>query len=202
MIRSLSILLGLFVTVAACAQDPPMSHDDMEMDEVAGDASDIPPRANDEARPSPNAVVGQTIGTTTVYIQYGRPSLRGRAVFGDGSALAPAGQVWRTGANEATTFTVSADVLVAGERLPAGTYALFTIPGDDAWTVIFNRTAQQWGAFNYDEGEDQLRVTVEPEDAFEVEMLTVVFDDITDTSADLVLWWGETMVSVPIQTTD
>ena len=204
MTRTLPILLGLFVVATACAQDPPMSEDDMEMEEMAmdDDLAGIPPRANDEARPSPNAVVGQTIGTTNVYVQYGRPSLRGRAAFGEGAELAPAGQVWRTGANEATTFTVSDDVLVAGQRLPAGTYALFTVPGDDTWTVIFNRTAQQWGAFRYDEGEDQLRVTVEPEAAPETETFTIAFDALADTGTHLVLSWGDTRVAVPIQTVE
>ncbi len=181
-----------------------MSHDDMEMDEMAMHDGmrmpGVPPRAGDEARPSPNAAVSQTIGTTDVFVQYGRPSVRGRAVFGEGSELAPTGQVWRTGANEAATFTVSDDVRIEGERLPAGTYALFTIPGDDAWTVVFNKTAQQWGAFDYDEGEDQLRVTVEPMAAPMMEQFQIRFENVSDTEATMLLHWGTVGVPVTITT--
>ena len=181
-----------------------MSHDDMEAEGMgmAGDPSDIPPRASDEVRASPNAAVSQTIGTTRVDVQYGRPGVRGRALFTDGSELAPTGQVWRTGANEATTLTVSDDVTVEGQPLPAGTYALFTIPGDEAWTVILNRTAQQWGAFRYDEAEDQLRVTVTPATgAPMMEQFQIRFEDVSDTEATMVLHWGTVGVPVRIATT-
>lgn len=202
MTRSLPALLVLFVAVAACAQETPMSDEDMEMemDEMAmmGDMSDIPPRANDEARPSPNAAVAQTIGTTDVFVQYGRPSVRGRAVFGEGSELAPTGQVWRTGANEAATFTVSNDVMVEGEPLPAGTYSLFTVPGANEWTIVFNNTAQQWGAFRYDATEDQLRVTVDPMEAPMMEQFQIRFENVSDTEATMVLHWGTVGVPVTI----
>ena len=158
-------------------------------------------RAHDEARPSPNAVVGQTIGTTDVTVTYGRPSVRGRAIFGpDTTALQPYGQVWRLGANEATTVTVSEPVLVGGQELAAGTYALFAIPGATEWTFAFNRVAEQWGAFRYDPAQDALRVTAVPE-AFPhtIEMFRIEFDDVTDTAASLVFTWDRTRVAVPIQ---
>ena len=202
MIRFLPILLGLFVAVAACAQETPPQTDGMKTNAAASAPSmpDTPPRANDEARLSPNAAVSQTIGTTVVTVQYGRPSVKGRSVFGEGSELAPTGQVWRTGANEATTFTVSNDVRIEGQPLPVGTYALFTLPGADAWTVVFNKTAQQWGAFRYDEGEDQLRVTVAPmDDAPMMEQLQIRFEQVSDTEATMTLHWGT--VSVPITIT-
>jgi hypothetical protein len=147
----------------------------------------IPQRASDEVRASPNALVGQTVGTTDMAITYGRPSVRGRVIFGD---LVPYGEVWRTGANEATTFSTSRDVTVEGQPLPAGTYALVTIPTEGAWTVAFNGAFEQWGAFEYDESLDVLRVEVTPEEAPATEMMTFAFENVTDTSADVVLSWA------------
>ncbi|MDT0632759.1 DUF2911 domain-containing protein [Rubrivirga sp. S365] len=151
-------------------------------------------RSTDEPRSSPNAVAGQTVGTTDVEVTYGRPSARGRAVFGE---LVPYGEVWRTGANEAATFTASDDVMVEGERLPAGTYALFTVPGEDAWTIIFNRTPAQWGAFDYDEAEDALRVQVESAEAPMQEQFEVRFDDTTEDATTMLLHWDT--VGVPVR---
>ncbi len=154
-------------------------------------------RGNDEARTSPNAEVGQTIGTTKVMLAYSRPSLRGRTVFGD---LVPYDAVWRTGANEATTITFSDDVMVEGQPLEAGTYGLFTVPGEKTWTVAFNRVAEQWGAGDYDAGSDALRVMVEPVQGAMDEMMTFAFDEVSDTSARLVLHWADVEVPLTIST--
>jgi uncharacterized Zn-binding protein involved in type VI secretion len=113
-------------------------------------------------RPSPPAVVKATVGSTDVTIDYSRPALKGREAFGEKSPLAPVGEVWRTGANEATTFTVSKAVKINGQPLAAGTYGLFTIPGATEWTIIFNKTAKQWGAYEYKAADDVLRVKVKP----------------------------------------
>ncbi|CAA9315014.1 MAG: hypothetical protein AVDCRST_MAG56-6631 [uncultured Cytophagales bacterium] len=113
-------------------------------------------------RPSPPAKATGKVGNTTITIDYSRPSVKGRNVW---SELAPYGQVWRTGANEATTFEVNNDVTVEGKALPAGKYSLFTIPGENEWTVIFNKEPKQWGAYKYDEKKDALRVTVKPKKA-------------------------------------
>ncbi len=159
-------------------------------------------RAHDAVRPSPNAVIGQTVGTTDVLVTYGRPSVRGRAIFGpDTTSIVPYGEVWRLGANEATTITVSAPVRVAGQPLAAGTYAVFAIPGATEWTIIFNRMAEQWGASRYDAAQDALRVMVAPE-AFPhtQELFTVSFDQITADGATLMLGWDRVRVPVPIQT--
>lgn len=108
------------------------------------------------ARPSPPATITTTVpGGATLAISYSRPSAKERKVFG---GLVPYGQVWRTGANEATTFEVNQPVTVQGQPLPAGKYALFTIPTEKEWTIIFNKTANQWGAYEYQEAEDALRV--------------------------------------------
>jgi len=151
-------------------------------------------RGNDEPRVSPNAAVSQTIGTTEVRITYGRPSVNDREIFGN---LVSYDQVWRTGANEATTITVSADVQVEGEPLSAGTYSLFTIPGSDAWTLIFNSEANIWGT-NYDEANDVLRVQVEPESASMQEMMSFTFENVTDTSGTCVLHWADVRVPFTI----
>ena len=162
-------------------------------------AQDAPARANDEPRPSPNSLVGQTVGMTVVEVAYGRPSVRGRLIFGseaDG-ALVPLGQVWRTGANEATTVTVSDTVRVEGEPLAPGTYALFSIPTEGEWSVVFNRVADQWGSFRYSAAEDALLVRVTPErDAPMQEQFEIRFMDVTDTTATMALEWDRTRVPV------
>lgn len=149
-------------------------------------------RANDLPRLSPNAAVSQTIGVSEVSISYSRPSVRDREIFG---GLVPYDEVWRTGANEATAFTLSADATIEGEPLEAGTYALFTIPGRDTWTIIINENTGQWGAFNHDESQDVLRIEVEPEEApTHFEMMTFVFEEVTDSTGAAVLYWDDTRV--------
>ncbi|WP_238989303.1 DUF2911 domain-containing protein [Mucilaginibacter terrigena] len=108
---------------------------------------------------SPRDSVSAKIGAATISINYGSPSVKGRKVFGE---LEPYGKVWRTGANEATVFTTSKDIMVEGKKLPAGTYGFFAIPTATTWTIIFNKVAKQWGAFKYDQAQDVLRVTVKP----------------------------------------
>lgn len=116
-------------------------------------------RGDDAKRKSKNGKTEGTIAGVAVTLEYGRPNVAGREIWGK---LVPWGQVWRTGADEATTITFGKDVLVEGQKLAAGTYALFTIPGEGEWTVVFNRTAEQWGAYDYDAKQDALRVTVKP----------------------------------------
>lgn len=153
-------------------------------------------RGNNLPRVSPNATVSQTIGITDVGITYGRPSVRGRTIFGD---LVPYNEVWRTGANEATTITFSDDVTIEGAPLDAGTYGLFTIPGEERWTIIFNRTANQWGAYEYDSSEDALRVEVTPEStARSWEMMTFLFENVSDAEGQAVLYWADVRVPVTI----
>ena len=111
-------------------------------------------------RPSPPMTASGKAGGSEITINYGAPSVKGRAIYGN---LVPYGKVWRTGANEATTFSVSKDVTINGQSLPAGKYALFTIPEKGEWTVIFNKNAEQWGAYDYKESQDALRIKVKPE---------------------------------------
>jgi len=130
-------------------------------------------RGDDSARKSKNGRTEAKIGGVTVSVEYGRPQVKDRAVWGK---LVPYGKVWRTGADEATTITFDQDVLIEGKPLAAGTYALFTVPGEKEWQVVFNKTARQWGAFEYDAGQDALRVAVAPESGEHVEALDFVVD--------------------------
>lgn len=143
-------------------------------------------------RPSPPAIVTETLASgAVVTIDYSRPSVKGRSM----SELAPAGKVWRTGANEATTFETSKDVKVEGKVLPAGKYSVYTIPGENEWTVIFNKTWKQWGTV-YKEAEDALRVKVKPSKAAKfTEMMT--FD--VSKSGNVSLTWADTQVDVKVQ---
>lgn len=108
---------------------------------------------------SPRDSVSGKIGTASVEINYGSPSVKGRKIWGE---LVPFDKVWRVGANEATRFKTDRDVKIEGQLLPAGEYGLFAIPGEGSWTIIFNKVARQWGAYKYDEAQDALRVTVKP----------------------------------------
>lgn len=153
-------------------------------------------RADDSGKPSKNGMAMQKIGDTDVHVTYGRPQVKGRTVFGE---LEPFGKVWRAGANEATTVTFSTDVKVNGEDLAAGTYAYFIIPQKEGeWTVIFNKEANQWGAFNHDKSKDALRVMAAPEKADHQEELLIAFEDVSDTEGTLYLHWAMTKVPVTI----
>jgi hypothetical protein len=110
-------------------------------------------------RPSPPVTASGEINGKTVTVNYGQPSVKGREVWGK---LVPYGEVWRAGANEATTIEFSKDVTIEGKTLPAGKYGFFTIPNTNEWTIIFNKVPNQWGAFKYDATQDALRVTVKP----------------------------------------
>ncbi len=145
-------------------------------------------------RPSPPAQAKETIASgAVVTIDYSQPSVKGRTI---GKDLEPMpGKVWRTGANEATVFEVNKDVKVEGQNLPAGKYALFTIAGDNEWTIIFNKTAKQWGAYDYKESDDALRVKVKPANAesFAEKMTINVGKDGTVT-----LLWGDRKVDFKV----
>lgn len=111
--------------------------------------------AQEKASPAKTAE-GNAAGSK-ITIKYSSPAVKGRVIWGD---LVPLGQVWRAGADEATTFTTSKDITIEGQKLPAGTYSFFVIPGESQSTFIFNEVAKQWGAYNYDSKQDALRVNV------------------------------------------
>ncbi len=145
--------------------------------------------------PSPACTLKQRIGLTDIEVDYSRPGVKGRTIFG---SLVPYGQVWRTGANAATKITFSTPVKLNGTDIPAGTYALFTIPGEGEWTIIINKGATQWGAFQYDEKADVVRFKATPVTLSKpMETFVIEFTDIRDESARLNLAWENTLV--PIQ---
>lgn len=108
---------------------------------------------------SPPAKATGKIGAANITIDYSSPAVKGRKIYGE---LVPYDKVWRAGANKATTFETDKDIMVEGKTLPAGKYAFFVIPTEKEWTVIFNKTADQWGAFKYEQAQDVLRVTAKP----------------------------------------
>ena len=148
-------------------------------------------------RPSPKSTVAQTIGLTDMTIVYSRPGVKGRPIWG---TLVPYGKVWRTGANEATTIAFSDDVEINGQKLPAGTYSLHTIPGPDQWTLIFNKVANQWGSFTYDEKQDALRVTAKPEKSPFHEWMTFEVPELTSDSATVKIAWENVAVPFTVKT--
>jgi predicted small lipoprotein YifL len=111
-------------------------------------------------RPSPPAkATATTTKGTTIVIDYSQPSVKGRTI---GKEIAPFGEVWRTGANEATTIDISKDVMIGGKKLAAGKYGLYTIPGEKEWTIIFNKKTDLWGSNGYKEADDALRTVSIP----------------------------------------
>lgn len=148
-------------------------------------------------RPSPLAVVTSRYKDTYIKITYSQPHKRGRAIFG---GVVPYGQVWRTGANEATELTVTRDIKINGTDLKAGSYSLFTIPQKDAWTIIINGELGLWGAYNYNSKLDIARfdVPVTPVTEFVYEAFTILIDP-RNARADLVLAWDRSKVIIPIQ---
>jgi hypothetical protein len=148
-------------------------------------------------RPSPKAQLMQTIGTTDVTINWSRPGVKGRAIWG---ALVPYGQVWRTGANEATVITFSDDVTINGQKLAKGSYSLHTIPGQNEWTIIFNTVADQWGSYSYDQAKDALRVTAKPTRAEHREWLTFEVPTLTNDTGDVVIRWADLAVPFTVNT--
>ncbi|HZU53823.1 MAG TPA: DUF2911 domain-containing protein [Holophagaceae bacterium] len=146
-------------------------------------------------RESPAAAVSQNLGLTKVEIAYHRPAVKGRAIWG---ALVPYGQVWRAGANEATTIAFSGPVKVAGHDVPAGTYGFFAIPGKERWTLILSKNAKQWGAFKYKEAEDQVRFEAVPQPAPMEEWLDYSIALQDQASATVTLSWEKLSVSFPV----
>lgn len=130
-----------------------------------------------------------------IKVVYGRPQKKGRVVFG---TLVPFGQVWRTGANEASEITFYKDTNFGGKAVKAGTYTLFTIPGETEWTIILNKSLNAWGAYSYIQADDVLRFTVKPASSEdELEAFSIAFDNGVNKA--LVLGWDKTSVSIPIK---
>ena len=175
-------------------------------------------------RPSQKASVTQTIGVTDITITYSRPGVKGRKLWGDppadvyakgeatlddqnrrpeGMVIVPYGHIWRTGANEATQFVVTDDVMINGSKLPAGSYSLHTIPGKDEWTIIFNGIANQPGSFSYDAAKDALRVKAKPVMVTsDQEWLSFTIDPISDSAAQVNLRWEKLQLPFTVEVKD
>ncbi len=147
---------------------------------------------------SPPCTLKQRVGLTDIEVVYSRPGVKGRPIFG---GIVPYGQVWRTGANQATKITFSTPVKLNGADVPAGTYGLFTIPGETEWTVIIAKNPNQWGAFSYSPTNDLVRFTAAPVRlAQPIETFTIEFNRIRDESALLNLVWADTAVPIRLET--
>ncbi|HVP60307.1 MAG TPA: DUF2911 domain-containing protein [Myxococcaceae bacterium] len=145
--------------------------------------------------PSPHASVSQRVGLTDITIDYHRPAVGKRKIWG---ALVPYGEVWRAGANENTTISFSTPVSVGGRQLPAGTYGLHMIPTSTTWMVILSTVSSAWGSFSYEEKEDAVRLTVTPAQADFEESLEYRFENPKESSVEVVLNWERLQVSFPV----
>jgi hypothetical protein len=146
---------------------------------------------------SPTCTVKDRVGLTDIEIVYSRPGVKDRTIFG---GIVPYGQVWRTGANASTKISFSTPVKLGGHEIPAGKYALYTIPGEKEWTIIIYKNPNLGGAFGYDQKDDLVRFTVEPVDVgFKVETFTMDLSDLRDDSATLYLIWEHTYVPIHLE---
>ena len=150
----------------------------------------------EEKRASPHEKVSAVVGKANVTVEYGRPLKKSREIFG---ALVPYGDVWRTGADEATTLTTDADLVIGDVTVPKGKYSLFTLPTKDSWKLIINKTPDQWGAYKYDAKQDlgrtSLKVSAAPAS---VEQFTIAIKTGADKKSSLELAWDKTVASVSI----
>ena len=155
------------------------------------------PAQDKSKRPSPPGTTECTIKGKKVSISYSRPSLRGRKAIG--GELVPYDKVWRTGANEATTLTTEIELNIGGAKVPAGTYTLYTLPSQDSWKLIINKQTGQWGT-EYNQDQDLARVPMtKTEIVVPVEQFTISLDQDNNASADLVMEWEKTRLTVLVK---
>lgn len=167
---------------------------------VLGSTSQLNAQDDKSARPSPPATATATTGDLTIKIDYSSPGVKGRQVLGK---LIPDGKIWRLGANEATTFEVNKDVLVEGQKLAAGKYAMFSMQDGGDWTIIFNTEPNQWGAYKYDESKDALRVVVAPTKTVDmVERMTFTIEGADDGTANVFFNWEYIEVKFSVAVAD
>ena len=148
-------------------------------------------------QPSPHCKVEQTVGLTDITLDYSRPGVKDRAIFGE---LVPYDKVWRFGANMNTLITFSTDVKIAGKDLKAGTYSMFAIPSkESSWMIAFNTDIEQWGAESYNEEKNALIVKIKPESSSFHETFTIEINSITNNSASITMVWDKTRINIPIE---
>lgn len=146
-------------------------------------------------RPSPDATVSQYVGVTNITVDYSSPAVKGRKIWGE---LVPFGQVWRTGANEATTITFTDAVSINGNELAAGTYAIHSIPNANEWEIIFSKDTPVDGSSTFDPKKEVLRIKVKPEEHHFMERMTFIFTDATENSVNVNLVWEKLKVSFKV----
>lgn len=156
---------------------------------IAAGAQDLP-------QPSPSTHLEQRVGLTDIILDYSRPSVNGRVIFGD---LVPFGSHWRAGANQNTKVTFSKPVTIAGTDVAAGTYSLSMIPNKGTWTVILNTKTDMWGVDGYSQEQDVLRVEVTPQAIAPVETMRMSLENITVSNAEIVLDWSDVRIALPVE---
>lgn len=168
--KTFTLALGLLMSVGIMAQDLP--------------------------QPSPAASVSQRVGVTDVEVNYSRPGVKGRTIFGD---LVPYGELWRTGANKATAITFSTPVMIGETKLEAGSYSIFSIPNETEWTIILNKNTELWGTDGYDQEMDAVRIKATPMKHGSVESMSISIENVTANSADVMIAWADVVVSFGIE---
>lgn len=145
---------------------------------------------------SPTVTLKQNVGLSEVEITYSRPGMKGRTIFGD---LVPYNELWRTGANKATSITLSSEATIGGKKVPAGSYSIFTVPGKTQWEVIINKETELWGTGGYKKEDDVARFMVKPTKLNNaVETFTMDFRKFTDEGCELFMQWENTEVSIAL----
>jgi hypothetical protein len=184
------VLIVAFLAFACGSNEQTASSETAENTSMTNEA---PKEEEDKSkRPSPPAKAEGKVDDINIVIDYSQPATKGRTIFGD---VVPYGEIWRTGANEATTISFDKDVFIEGQKLVAGTYSLFTIPNEKEWTVIFNKNPKLWGAFEYKQEEDALRVNVKPSKEAD---LTERFTITVEEGGVVTMKWENTKVSFKV----
>jgi len=146
---------------------------------------------------SPRAEINQEVGLTNVIISYSRPSIKGRKVFG---SLVPYGDIWRTGANAASTVTFTEAVTVSNQPIPAGTYAIYTIPNQDIWTIILHKNTSMRSLDNYKKADDAMRFgAIASNSPVNVETFTIDINDVKTSSFNIRLLWADKIIKIPVK---
>ena len=151
--------------------------------------------AQDLPKPSPLSTSSQTVGLTNISLEYSRPSVKGREIFG---ALVPFDKVWRLGANAPSMITIDTPISIGGKTIEIGKYAIFAIPSEKAeWIIVFNTDTEQWGAGNYDAAKNVAEVKIKPVVNTHTESLSITIEDLSTNGGSIVIAWAKTKVTVP-----
>lgn len=190
-IKVLGLVALLSFFVVGC-----VVQNDKKEEETTEKTETIPPARIAAPQPSPSSKVEQTVGLTKVTLEYSRPTMRGRKIFGD---LVPFDKVWRTGANTNTKISFDTDITIGETTVKAGSYAIYTKPGEKSWEVMLYSATDNWGTpQKWDDTKVVATATVTPEAMpMPIESFTITFDDLTNNSAVLGMLWENTYVGLP-----